>query len=264
MYVFSVIIRSEAKLVSQAGLVLMWTTIIFFITFLVFTATAIAIDWPPAWVRTLHLPEDKEEAHVSRVDDCQRTLRHWSTDYESSVLVDYASTTVQEPHVFCRAGLEFDPTNPKTNELFAEALLQSGKLEQSIVQFMRASDLGSDRASLILGKYFEGHREKDKKQSQNYLNRAISQGNFAAAVELGKQSELGTFDSPNYPEAARYYRLGTDKNIGEAYYRLGQLIENGLGIPADKTVARAMYRKAVDLNYDDALEALNALQGRND
>jgi hypothetical protein len=60
LFVFARLVTAQSPAVTQAGTVLLWMVIVFFGTFLFFTATAVAIDWPRAMVRLLGLsPEVK-------------------------------------------------------------------------------------------------------------------------------------------------------------------------------------------------------------
>jgi len=51
MFVFAAIVKSGRD--GGAGIFLLWAVVIFFTVFLVFTVTAVAAEWPPAWARLL-------------------------------------------------------------------------------------------------------------------------------------------------------------------------------------------------------------------
>ena len=59
LFVFSRLVSSRSRSIMLAGIVLLWTVIIFFCTFLVFTTTAFAFRWPDAWVRFIGIHEAK-------------------------------------------------------------------------------------------------------------------------------------------------------------------------------------------------------------
>jgi hypothetical protein len=53
LFAFARLVSSQNPGIIQAGIVLLWMVTIFFGIFLVFTTTAVAIDWPPAWATIL-------------------------------------------------------------------------------------------------------------------------------------------------------------------------------------------------------------------
>jgi TPR repeat protein len=65
-------------------------------------------------------------------------------------------------------------------------------------------------------------------------------------------------DTAHYPLAAEYFRVAAENGIpaGAAYY--GWALENGLGVPKDRTQALEFYQKAVDGAFEPAKARLVA------
>jgi hypothetical protein len=55
LFVFARLTVSESSAITSAGVFLLWATILFFCTFLVFTATAVSMGWPKAWAEVLQV-----------------------------------------------------------------------------------------------------------------------------------------------------------------------------------------------------------------
>lgn len=56
LFVFSRLVVAKSRSIVRAGILLLWTTTLFFCTFLLLTVTAVAIAWPPTWAKFLGLP----------------------------------------------------------------------------------------------------------------------------------------------------------------------------------------------------------------
>jgi hypothetical protein len=55
LFVFARLVSSQNPAITNAGVVLLWVITLFFSTFLVFTTTAVAFEWPSAWAAVLGL-----------------------------------------------------------------------------------------------------------------------------------------------------------------------------------------------------------------
>ncbi|WOH56995.1 hypothetical protein [Bradyrhizobium sp. BWC-3-1] len=64
LFAFAQLVRSKSDAVVKAGTALLWGVTIFFFTFLSFTVTAVAFDWPPTWARVLGLATDHGRARI--------------------------------------------------------------------------------------------------------------------------------------------------------------------------------------------------------
>jgi len=59
---FSILVTSDTTVTHYAGLSLMWSVVFFIIVFMIFTTTAVAINWPCNWAKILNLPGSCESA----------------------------------------------------------------------------------------------------------------------------------------------------------------------------------------------------------
>ena len=53
LFVFSQLAISKSKSIQLAGTFLLWAVLLFFVTFLIFTVTAFADEWPRPWANFL-------------------------------------------------------------------------------------------------------------------------------------------------------------------------------------------------------------------
>jgi TPR repeat protein len=84
------------------------------------------------------------------------------------------------------------------------------------------------------------------------------QGDTRSQGMLGMIYDLGQGVPQDYAQAAKWYRLFTDKVPGAvlAQFRLGQIYVIGLGVPQDHAEATKWFRLAADQGYADAQTVL--------
>src|SRR5581483_12000808 len=95
-----------------------------------------------------------------------------------------------------------------------------------------------------------------------WLTKAAELGVAPAQIELGDRYVDGIPDvlQPNYSEAMKWYRMAADKNDPTGLYEVGKLYEEGKGVPASTTEAKAWYQKALKAGSPEARNALRRLQ----
>jgi hypothetical protein len=77
LFVFGALVKSRSPLISPAGVILLYSVILFFCAFLFFTISAVATGWPDIWLRTLNL-DDHDLAvpkYLSQIQDAELRLR---------------------------------------------------------------------------------------------------------------------------------------------------------------------------------------------
>lgn len=79
-------------------------------------------------------------------------------------------------------------------------------------------------------------------------------GDRAAQANVGEIYEKGLGGSPDYANAAKWYRLAADQGYGRALTNLGFLYERGLGVARDPVAALQLYRKAAGIAGTISLE----------
>ncbi|GMK53528.1 hypothetical protein CspeluHIS016_0101140 [Cutaneotrichosporon spelunceum] len=91
--------------------------------------------------------------------------------------------------------------------------------------------------------------------------RSAAQGNADAMVMVGDSYYQGqpnstdanvTESSPDYPRAFGYYQTASEKRNPMAYWNLGYMYENGLGVKRDWHMAKRNYDMAVGVSPTDA------------
>lgn len=73
LFLFSTLINSPSASNQIAGYFLIWAVLLFFITFLIFTITAIAKGWPCNWAELLNTKSACQVRESIAYDDCQGT-----------------------------------------------------------------------------------------------------------------------------------------------------------------------------------------------
>ncbi len=75
-------------------------------------------------------------------------------------------------------------------------------------------------------------------------------GDPQAQTYVGEIYERGLTGAPDYQKAARWYQAAADQDFGPALVNLGQLYEQGQGVPKNELTALNLYRKAS--GFEDA------------
>ncbi|MGA7982393.1 MAG: hypothetical protein WCA32_19500 [Chromatiaceae bacterium] len=100
------------------------------------------------------------------------------------------------------------------------------------------------------GEYIVFDRSDYSSALQSLLPKARA-GDPVAQTYVGEIYEKGLgLPSPNYAEAASWYRKAADSGYRPAETSLGSLYERGLGVPKDKAIALDWYRKASGITDD--------------
>ena len=104
--------------------------------------------------------------------------------------------------------------------------------------------------------------EKNPAVGLKWLAKAAQLGVSTAQIEMGEACVNGIPDvlQPNYAEAMKWYRMAADQNDPTGLYEVGKLYEEGKGVPASSTEAKAWYQKALQKGSPEARSALRRLQ----
>jgi len=84
----------------------------------------------------------------------------------------------------------------------------------------------------------------DPRQAQRLWQESAAQGDPIAQNRLGQIHEIGIGGTPDYAEAAKWYKRAADSGNRAAAINLAALYERGQGVPKDANAAVALYRKA--------------------
>jgi uncharacterized membrane protein YhaH (DUF805 family) len=92
LFLFAQLVVARAPAVKFAGVVMMWGVLVFFLTFLGFTVTAFAIEWPAAWSRFLGISQmQNPELKYSAREKLSKALEQVSWINEAKTLYIYRS-----------------------------------------------------------------------------------------------------------------------------------------------------------------------------
>ena len=78
-----------------------------------------------------------------------------------------------------------------------------------------------------------------------YQKAAELSGNAAAECSLGMCYQYGYGTKMDYEKARRFYELSAKQGLGLAYYRMGLLYEQGLGVAKDIRIAKQYFGEAL-------------------
>ena len=84
----------------------------------------------------------------------------------------------------------------------------------------------------------------NKKEAQEWLERAAQHGNAEAQYELGNAFREGMGVVQDYEHAMKWLQLAAASGNGDAQYALGQMHRAGMGVPADNVKAYMWFNLA--------------------
>ena len=94
---------------------------------------------------------------------------------------------------------------------------------------------------------------KDYDKAFEWYQKAVElSGNAAAECSLGMCYQYGYGTKINYEKARCFYELSAKQGIGLAYYRMGLLYEQGLGVTKDVRTAKQYFGEALDRGCREA------------
>ena len=117
------------------------------------------------------------------------------------------------------------------------------------------------QAAYAIGKLYE--RKKDFDQALQWYGHAKNFKYLKAYAKLGNYERAiwpkGSRKEPNYEAAFLLYQKGANLEDRECFYRLGRMYETGRYVVKDLNIAGALFYKALEQGYADAIAALGAL-----
>jgi hypothetical protein len=193
---------------------------------------------------------------------CHTALGKLEPDDMTSMLVTLPPAPSFKAEVLCEVAREGNPTEVGVLSWYARSLVLSGKAERAVSIFSEAADRGDKFSLQVLASWYSHYIEQNEVKSIECYKKLIDLGDTNAAVSLGLLFETGTFGKYDYSAAVQYYTLSANNGNISGMYRLGQLLQFGLGTGLDVQRARDLYRKAAIANHKDAIDALNQLSHR--
>lgn len=200
----------------------------------------------------------------------------------------------------CELAVADFPENGRFAAELARAYRLAGHYDQSIIEHLRAIELGHDRAMVVLGlmhwaaqgveqdlerarlffeeawdrgesaagtalaaMYREGAGvEQDYGAALRWYQDAASRGNDWAMYNLGEMHETGKGVKANIEEAVRWYTRSARSGELTAQYRLAKIYERGLGVASNLSEAERWYRTVAGQGVPNAMTRLGVMSER--
>ena len=121
-----------------------------------------------------------------------------------------------------------------------------------------AAQLGVPEAQYALGTLYANGRgvPRDDAQALKWMKVSAAQGYTPAQLALGKMYEAGAAGARNYAEATRIFR---SVDTPAAWYQLGLMYQQGLGVAASEAEAAVWWLKAAQSGSTEAQAAIGRL-----
>jgi TPR repeat protein len=175
----------------------------------------------------------------------------WIGSPESATLFVFRGGTMRLMIGPSEIGLE------KEKELAIRAL---GGIGNAAVK--TATNYGSPRSLPKPVLNSEGPRPSQIEQLKRDLTARADRGDVKAQLALAKLYRFGTLGTdgsakPDYAGAAYWYQQASDRGEAQAALELALIYRDGLGMPANQSVALDLFRKAADAGYVPAMAPLS-------
>ena len=161
-----------------------------------------------------------------------------------------------------RAALQnYAPAQAALGAIYQEGTVISPDIGQAILWYGKAAGQGDWIAQFSLGRiYFLGlGTARDTLAAKKWFSQAAAAGDSGSAFFLGVLNDRDQA-SPDYVEAARWYRLSAEKGNPYAQERLARLLMEGLGVKQNQLEAYTWLLVAAEFGNDQAQAKLPAME----
>lgn len=127
--------------------------------------------------------------------------------------------------------------------------------------WQKAASQGDKDALINIGRFYRLGRgvKQDDREAVLWYRKAADQGYYRGESLLGWHYRQGKGVPQNDEEAAKWFRLAAEQNDDTAQADLGLMYETGKGVKQDYAEAAQWYRKSSELNDQDALRGLGRI-----
>lgn len=139
--------------------------------------------------------------------------------------------------------------------LYEEGTFVGKDERRALEYYLMAAGNGSTGAMNNIGNFYLYGKgvAKDYDKAFEWYQKAVElSGNAAAECSLGMCYQYGYGTKINYEKARCFYELSAKQGIGLAYYRMGLLYEQGLGVTKDVRTAKQYFGEALDRGCREA------------
>lgn len=141
------------------------------------------------------------------------------------------------------------------NHAFAEETLSQEQLE-SVKQKANAGDIDLQRELGIVYQFGKMGVQKDPFEAKEWYEKAVKQGDTDAMINLGNMYQNGDGVPQDYAKAKELLETAANKGVAMAQYNMGIMYEYGKGIPKNYTKAIEWYKKAANQGDGDSYNKL--------
>ena len=139
--------------------------------------------------------------------------------------------------------------------LYEEGTFVAQDERKALEYYLMAAENGSTGAMNNIGNFFlhgKGVAKDYDKAFAWYQKASELSGNAAAQCSLGMCYQYGYGTKTDYEKARCLYELSAKQGLGLAYYRMGLLYEQGLGVAKDSRIAKQYFGEALHLGCREA------------
>ncbi len=139
--------------------------------------------------------------------------------------------------------------------LYEEGTFVAQDERKALEYYLMAAENGSTGAMNNIGNFFlhgKGVAKDYDKAFAWYQKASELSGNAAAQCSLGMCYQYGYGTKTDYEKARCFYELSAKQGLGLAYYRMGLLYEQGLGVAKDSRIAKQYFGEALHLGCREA------------
>ncbi len=132
--------------------------------------------------------------------------------------------------------------------LYEEGTFVGQDERKALEYYLMAAENGSTGAMNNIGNFYlhgKGVAKDYDKAFEWYQKAADLSGNAAAECSLGMCYQYGYGTKIDYEKARCFYELSARQGLGLAYYRMGLLYEQGLGVAKDIRIAKQYFGEAL-------------------
>lgn len=140
--------------------------------------------------------------------------------------------------------------------LYEEGTFVGQDERKALEYYLMAAENGSTGAMNNIGNFYlhgKGVAKDYDKAFAWYQKAAELSGNAAAECSLGMCYQYGYGTKMDYEKARRFYELSAKQGLGLAYYRMGLLYEQGLGVAKDIRIAKQYFGEALHRGCREAV-----------
>jgi len=176
----------------------------------------------------------------------------WGVARDQDKAVDWYKKSAAQNFLFAQKNL--------ADLYFLRGTGKNKNIKEAANLYQLAAENGDEKSPVMLSALYKklGGSQNIKK-AFSVLVEYADKGNILAMAALGDEYYYGSNVEKNYPEAAKWYELASDKLNAHSQYMLGTMYFNGIGVPKDITHSITLYKLAAKSKNVYALNELGRI-----